>query len=65
MKGYISFLEASPMGKPLYRRYGYKEIDSFTLDLSKYRLGQCGEPELHKTCIMLLEPREKEEGSGK
>jgi GNAT superfamily N-acetyltransferase len=58
-KGYISFLEASPMGKELYERYGYTEIDSFALDLSKYRVPKCSEPELYTTSLMLREPREK------
>lgn len=56
-KGYISFLEASPMGKALYARYGYRETDSFTLDLSKYRIQTCSEPELYTTSIMIREPR--------
>lgn len=55
-KGYIAFLEASPMGKALYERHGFREIDSFTLDMAKYMPNQSPEMKLYTTSIMLRQP---------
>lgn len=44
------------MGKPLYERHGFKEIDSFTLDLDKYRVSKVGRPDLYTTSLMIRQP---------
>jgi len=31
--GHAAFLEASPAGAPVYRRYGFKEVYKFVVDL--------------------------------
>jgi hypothetical protein len=31
------YLESTPMGKPFYEKHGFREIGSFTSNLSKYQ----------------------------
>jgi hypothetical protein len=52
------------MGKRLYERHGFQEVDSFTLDLAKYRVLKDGssrsgkfEADLYNTTIMLRQPK--------
>ena len=36
--GLLSYLEASPMGKPLYERFGYKEVRDLPFDARSWGL---------------------------
>lgn len=38
-KGVEAYLEASPMGKPLYERYGFKEVKTVQIDFAEYGAG--------------------------
>jgi hypothetical protein len=46
-----SFLESSPMGKPLYARMGYKPVEVVKWDLTKY--GHEGED---TSTVMIRDP---------
>jgi len=41
------------MGKGLYEKHGYREVDSFTLDLSKYRVEKSNGAHLYTTYFMI------------
>jgi hypothetical protein len=34
--GLVSYLEASEDGRPLYEKFGFKEVDRIDVDLSKW-----------------------------
>ncbi|KAK9896416.1 acyl-CoA N-acyltransferase [Cystobasidium minutum MCA 4210] len=56
-KGYIAFLEASPMGKALYEKHGFEQVDSFTLDMARYTSSAEKEDmQLYTTSIMIRQP---------
>lgn len=46
--GLDSFLEASPEGKPLYERKGFKEVETLVTDFSKW-----GGPSDEHTALMV------------
>jgi hypothetical protein len=46
--GLDTYLEASPEGKPLYEKAGYKSVDTLTVDLSPW-----GGPASHSTELMV------------
>jgi hypothetical protein len=49
------YLEASVQGRPLYERFGFRQVDIFTVDLSQW-----GGPSAIDTPLMLWEPPKKE-----
>ncbi|RFU35701.1 hypothetical protein B7463_g724, partial [Scytalidium lignicola] len=49
------YLEATPAAYPMYRKYGWEEVDRFMLDLGKY-----GGEGLHPVPAMIREPRKGE-----
>lgn len=44
------------MGKALYEKHGFEELDSFSLDLDSYRLDRRGQKDLYTTSFMVREP---------
>ncbi|KAL6863674.1 putative GNAT family acetyltransferase [Trichoderma novae-zelandiae] len=49
--GLVSYLEASEEGRPLYERYGFREVDRIVVDLSKW-----GSTEPATAYLMVREP---------
>jgi hypothetical protein len=47
-----TYLEASPEGKPLYERFGFKEVEHHRFEVAKY--GGEGEDEI--STVMIREP---------
>ncbi len=35
-----TFIEATPMGLPLYKRHGWEEVDELAIDMRKYGGGE-------------------------
>ena len=53
-RGLKTYLEATPDGKPVYERYGFREVDELLFDL-KELTGKFNET--YKISIMVREPR--------
>ncbi|KAH6609892.1 hypothetical protein Trco_003238 [Trichoderma cornu-damae] len=49
--GLVSYLEASEEGRPLYEKYGFKEVDRIVVDLSRW-----GAPITATAYLMMREP---------
>ncbi|KAL7936373.1 acyl-CoA N-acyltransferase [Trichoderma chlorosporum] len=49
--GLVSYLEASEEGRPLYEKYGFKEVDKIVVDMSKW-----GGPKDAVAYLMVREP---------
>lgn len=49
--GLVSYLEASEEGRPLYEKFGFKEVDRIVVDLSKW-----GSPIEATAYLMAREP---------
>lgn len=49
--GLISFLEATETGRPLYKRHGFEEQETFVIELSKY-----GGTGVEKNTTMIRQP---------
>lgn len=49
--GLVSYLESSEEGRPLYEKFGFKEVDRIVVDLSKW-----GVPTEAKAFQMVREP---------
>ncbi|KAI1762608.1 acyl-CoA N-acyltransferase [Hypoxylon sp. FL1150] len=53
-QGLKTYLEATPTGKPIYEKLGFREVDEITFDLDKLLGGDNG---IYKISIMVREPR--------
>lgn len=58
--GLMVYLESSPLAKPFYQRHGFREVGSFTIDLSKYC--QAGRP--YMETLMIREARSPQSSTG-
>lgn len=56
------FLSGSPMGYPLYKKLGFKELDKIEIDLQEYGWDGREEGRVHVHVAMMWEPEEKKEG---
>ncbi|KAI1773417.1 acyl-CoA N-acyltransferase [Hypoxylon cercidicola] len=52
--GLKTYLEATPQGKPIYEKLGFREVDELTFDLEKLTGSSDG---IYKISIMVREPR--------
>lgn len=47
-----TFIEATPMGLPLYKRHGWEEVDETEIDMRKY-----GGEEVEREVLLIRPPR--------
>ncbi|KAI3398255.1 hypothetical protein diail_9593 [Diaporthe ilicicola] len=55
-EGVRAYLEATPAGKPIYEKLGFREVDSLEFNLDELTKDQHG---VYKLCIMIREPAKK------
>ncbi|KAG8161546.1 hypothetical protein KVR01_008533 [Diaporthe batatas] len=52
-QGHRTYLEATPAGKPIYEKYGFREVDRLEFNLDELTKDRHG---VYKLCIMIREP---------
>jgi hypothetical protein len=53
-EGHRTYLEATPAGKPVYEKLGFREVDSLEFNLDELTKGQ--QHGVYKLSIMIREP---------
>lgn len=52
-EGVRTYLEATPAGKPIYEKLGFREVDTLEFDLDELTEDRHG---VYRLCIMIREP---------
>lgn len=53
-EGVKAYLEATPAGKPVYEKMGFREVDSLEFNLDELTKDHHG---IYRLCIMIREPK--------
>lgn len=52
-QGHRTYLEATPAGKPIYEKFGFREVDTLEFNLDELTKDHHG---AYRLCIMIREP---------